>query len=169
MKKIILVAVLFVIAVVLLFAARFILGGPEDDWICQNNTWVKHGHPSAPMPAAPCGNQSGPFVYKDLIKISEPKAEDKINSPITVTGEARGNWYFEATFPVEVLDEDGTVLGSGPVQAQGEWTTTDYVPFSGTINFTKPKGQNGTVVFKKDNPSGLPANDDSVSIPVIFQ
>ena len=27
---------------------------PEDDWICQNNQWVKHGHPKSEMPTKPC-------------------------------------------------------------------------------------------------------------------
>ncbi len=28
-----------------------------------------------------------------------------------MTGEARGTWYFEASFPVQVLDKDGNVFG----------------------------------------------------------
>jgi hypothetical protein len=39
----------------------------------------------------------------------------------------------------------------------------------GEINFSKPKGKTGSIIFKKDNPSGLPANDDSISIPVNFE
>lgn len=35
-------------------AVRFIIGGSEDDWICVDGQWVKHGAPSAPMPAQPC-------------------------------------------------------------------------------------------------------------------
>jgi hypothetical protein len=35
-------------------AARFILGGPEDSWICSNGAWVKHGNPSASMPTSGC-------------------------------------------------------------------------------------------------------------------
>lgn len=119
---------------------------------------------NAPTPPA------SPLIYKDLIEIDFPNRDaGKISSPVIVRGVARGQWYFEASFPIQVLDEDGTILGSGIGQAQGEWTTTDFVPFTGEINFTKPKGQNGSIVFKKDNPSGLPANDDSVSIPVNFK
>jgi hypothetical protein len=33
---------------------RFLLGGSEDSWICENGQWVKHGHPSAPMPNKGC-------------------------------------------------------------------------------------------------------------------
>jgi hypothetical protein len=110
-----------------------------------------------------------PLIYKDLIEIDFPNQDTaKISSPVMVRGRARGNWYFEASFPVQVLDGDGTILGSGPVQAQGDWMTADFVPFSGQISFSKPKSKTGSIVFKKDNPSGLPANDDSFSIPVNF-
>jgi len=43
---------LFVIAV--LFFVRFVIGGPEDDWVCDNGQWVKHGFPSAPKPEGEC-------------------------------------------------------------------------------------------------------------------
>lgn len=170
-KKIAYTVIVLVAIFVLAFVVRFIFGGNEDDWICQDNVWVKHGNPSAPQPTIPCGDQSKsePYLYKDLIKIDSPLQNQKINSPVSVKGEARGNWYFEASFPAQVLDGDGTVLGSGPVQAQGEWTTTNYVPFSGSIEFSKPKSKTGSIIFKKDNPSGLPANDDSVSIPINFE
>src|SRR4030042_5701846 len=37
---------------------RFVFGGPEDDWICQNGQWVKHGNPTASMPATGCGENT---------------------------------------------------------------------------------------------------------------
>lgn len=30
------------------------LAGGEDDWICNQGEWVKHGHPSSAQPATPC-------------------------------------------------------------------------------------------------------------------
>ncbi len=33
---------------------RFVIGGSEDDWICVDGEWVKHGVPSAPMPEEEC-------------------------------------------------------------------------------------------------------------------
>src|SRR6185436_3420858 len=58
-----------------------------------------------------------PLQYKDLLTVELPISNQIASSPIIVAGKARGNWYFEASFPVQVLDEDGTVLGSSPVQA----------------------------------------------------
>ena len=41
--------------VVIVFALRFLVGGPEDNWICVNDQWIKHGNPGAPMPTSGCG------------------------------------------------------------------------------------------------------------------
>jgi len=38
------------------FFVRFVIGGSEDDWICDEGQWVKHGYPSAPMPEGECDN-----------------------------------------------------------------------------------------------------------------
>ncbi len=117
--------------------------------------------PATSTPAAPGIN--------DLIVIASPTKDQKISSPMTVAGTARGSWYFEASFPVEVRNASGTVIGQGVAQAQGDWMTTSFVPFKGLITYTaQPSGSHGSVVFKKDNPSGDPARDMQVSIPVTF-
>jgi hypothetical protein len=46
------IAVIAVFAV--LAAIRFIIGGPEDTWICSKGEWVMHGKPVASKPALPC-------------------------------------------------------------------------------------------------------------------
>ncbi|NQU77570.1 hypothetical protein HQ544_02630 [Candidatus Falkowbacteria bacterium] len=50
-KRIFLVIIIFIIVV---FGVRFIAGGSEDDWICEDGKWIKHGVPVAPMPTKPC-------------------------------------------------------------------------------------------------------------------
>lgn len=110
--------------------------------------------------------------YKDLIAVSLPPANGMVASPMTVRGEARGQWYFEASFPITVVDWDGVIIGEGYAQAQGDWMTTDYVPFEGTITFTVPADtpyRRGAVIFRKDNPSGLPEHDDAFELPVLFE
>lgn len=103
-----------------------------------------------------------------LIQVANPLPNQKVASPLKVSGKAVGNWYFEASFPVMILDANGEKLGVVPAQAQGEWMTTDFIPFEATLAFEKPATPTGTVVFLKDNPSGLPENDNSISIPVSF-
>jgi hypothetical protein len=41
------------IAIMILFALA-VFRGSEDDWICDNGEWVKHGAPSALMPEGEC-------------------------------------------------------------------------------------------------------------------
>lgn len=109
-------------------------------------------------------------TLSDLIKVTSVKANDAIQSPITITGEARGTWYFEASFPVELRDAKGKVLAQVPAQAQDEWMTTKFVPFKATLTFAKQvAGSKGTLIFRKDNPSGLPEHDASIEIPVVFK
>lgn len=47
---------IFVIVILLLalIFLRFVLGGDEDTWICEDGVWVEHGHPSDPMPTSQC-------------------------------------------------------------------------------------------------------------------
>ena len=120
----------------------------------------------APVDVNP-GNTLGTSTA-DLIRVTVPLPNVFVQSPLVVKGEARGNWYFEASFPVKVFDSNGKQLGVVAAQAQGDWMTTSLVPFQATLTFDAPTTETGTIVFQKDNPSGLPANDASVSIPVYF-
>lgn len=103
----------------------------------------------------------------NLIRVNNPRPNQKIGSPLVVSGEARGNWFFEASFPVNIYD-DNNLLGTGIAQAQGEWMTTDFVPFTLTLQFSQPQTPKGLLILRKDNPSGLPENDDQLEIPIIF-
>jgi hypothetical protein len=86
-----------------------------------------------------------------------------------VTGKARGTWYFEASFPVEILDKNGRVLTSGPAQALSDWMTTDFVSFSATMTVPTSYIGKATVVLKKGNPSGLPEYDAFISFPITIE
>lgn len=104
----------------------------------------------------------------DIIKVTSLQPEQTIQSPLTVSGEAIGTWFFEASFPVKLLDGNGNVIASSPAQAKGDWMTRDFVPFEAVLNFEKPATMNGILVLEKDNPSGLPENADKLEIPVTF-
>ncbi len=104
----------------------------------------------------------------DLITVDTPKPDDVITSPLTVQGQARGSWYFEASFPVTLETDDGTVLAQVPAQALGDWMTEDFVPFDVSLVFPATTATSGQLVLKRDNPSGLATNDRSLSIPVRF-
>jgi hypothetical protein len=114
-------------------------------------------------------------ITDDLIHVTFPQGGDKIASPLKVTGQARGGWYFEASFPITVVNWDGLIIGEGHAQAKGDWMTTDFVPFEGMIIFAKPECaagadycKHGAIIFKNDNPSGQASTSYSVEIPVNF-
>ena len=104
-----------------------------------------------------------------LIKVENPQPNETIQSPYIIKGQARGYWFFEASFPIKLLDENGNVINQIIAQAQGDWMTEDFVPFESILTFSIPKDQPGTLVFEKDNPSGLPENDAQIRIPVFLK
>lgn len=65
-----------------------------------------------------------PATVADII-VDSPAPNAVISSPLTVTGTARGTWYFEASFPVRLLDDLGNELAVAPAQAQGDWMTNE--------------------------------------------
>lgn len=105
----------------------------------------------------------------DLIKITAPRPNEIITSPLTIEGEARGYWFFEASFPVKLVDAAGKEIATGIAEAQSDWMTEKFVPFKATLEFSQPETLKGTLILQKDNPSGLSENDDSLKIPVKFQ
>lgn len=123
---------------------------------------------NTPVPTPPVVSEG--TTYKDLVKVTSVSPGSVITSPLQLKGEARGNWFFEASFPLRLLDANGNVvpLEPGYVMATGEWMTTNFVPFNSTHTFVSPATATGTLILQKDNPSGEPQFDDSFSIPVRF-
>jgi len=106
---------------------------------------------------------------KDLIVLDTPRPNEIIKSPLKITGEARGMWFFEASFPIELKDANGVIIAEWYATAQGEWMTEKFVPFESTVVFkNSPTSKNGTLILKKDNASGLPEYDDALEIPILF-
>jgi len=117
----------------------------------------------------------------DLIVVDYPKPLQTITSPITVRGMARGTWFFEADFPLYLVNWDGLIIAQShasavldPNDPESTWMTEDFVEFEGTLEFENPSfeqefSQRGTIIFQRDNPSGLPENDDALEIPIMFE
>ena len=117
------------------------------------------------------GNGNDEPPEREYIHIYSPSPNQTIQSPLTITGEARGTWFFEASFPIVVTNWDGLIVGQAIAQTKADWMTEDFVPFEATLTFTSDPSaysQKGTLIFKKDNPSGLPENDDAFEIPINF-
>jgi hypothetical protein len=105
----------------------------------------------------------------DHITVDTPAANAQVQSPLNISGNARGSWYFEGTAPAALLDSNGSVIAQGTIVANGDWTTTDFVPFTGSLTFdAQPTGSTGTLVLTNDNPSGDPSKQLTLDIPVTF-
>lgn len=120
---------------------------------------------AAPAPdAEPSKPPSNPVL------VDSPTPGSLISSPVRVTGRARGSIYFEAEFPVRLLDDHDKMIGTGVARAQGDWTTSDYVPFEASIVFHPPlTDSTGALVFEKSNPSGQPERHAEWRVPVRFR
>lgn len=103
----------------------------------------------------------------EMITVDSPLPGATVLKDFVVTGKARGTWFFEASFPIQVLSKDGNVLAQGIAEAQSDWMTTNFVPFKATIKIPESYTGTATLVLKKDNPSGLPEHDASISFPII--
>lgn len=103
----------------------------------------------------------------DMIVVENPHPGGVVGKEFVVTGKARGNWFFEASFPIEVLGADGNTIAGSFATAEGDWMTEEFVTFKSEI-IDLPSAYIGpaTLILRKDNPSGLPENDAYVSIPI---
>ena len=106
---------------------------------------------------------------QDDIFLISPQPGESVTTTIPLHGFARGPWYFEATFPVEVRDANGKVIGSSQAKAQSDWMTESFVPFTAELDLKVLYNGAATIVLKKDNPSGDPSKDATLSFPVMIQ
>jgi hypothetical protein len=106
---------------------------------------------------------------ENLIVVELPFPGAVVGKSFTVIGKARGTWYFEASFPIKVIDKDGNVLAEVVAQAEGDWMTENFVPFKSEIKIPSSYIGPATMVFKKDNPFGLPEHDASISFPITVE
>ena len=69
-----------------------------------------------------------------------------------------------------LVNWDGLIIAEGHAEAQSDWMTEEFVPFKAVLTFNAPAYKNyGTLILRKDNPSGLPEHDDALEIPVLFR
>jgi len=132
--------------------------------VAQQNT---SGDVTVGNPSATTTESSIPLSAS--VVVDTPRVGAMVGQSFVVTGEAPGGWYFEASFPITVRDASGTIIASTQGKAQGDWMQTGQVPFTATTTLTSEYHGAATLILLRDNPSGLPENDDSVSIPITVQ
>lgn len=161
--------------ILLVFAALVVTGvlvftsGQSDrDWVpAPAPTDDSSDDEPAPIPEP---GKDATSAYKDLIRVDAPLPESVVSSPLVVRGAARGNWFFEASFPVVLTDWDGRIIAEGLAQAEGDWMTSEYVPFTAELSFVPDTrvSDRGALILQKSNASGLPEHDDAFEFTVYF-
>ena len=105
----------------------------------------------------------------DIIIVDSPTPDQLISSPLIIEGKARGTWFFEATFPVKLLDYDGNVIMEYYAQTDEEWMTEDFISFRAELSYERPATDTGTLLLIKANPSDIREYDAQIEIPVRFR
>jgi len=174
MKRNLIILLVLIAATSLLF----VFGGKEEyQEVSSFEECVSLGNPVMESYPRQCRSESGEVFTENigneieksnLIRVFQPRPNTAVASPLVVKGESRGNWFFEASFLIELVDENGTVIANAIAEAKSDWMTVDFVPFEATLIFSKPETVKGEIVLIKDNPSGLPEHDDELRIPVAF-
>ena len=104
-----------------------------------------------------------------IIRVSAPSPGQIISSPLEIKGEARGTWFFEATFPIKLLDSEGNIIVEYYAQTEEEWMTEDFVSFTAQLEFDSPGTDIGVLLLIKNNPSDIREYDAQIEIPVRFR
>lgn len=97
-KTIIIIIAVIILVIAALVFLRFVIGGPEDTWICTQGQWVKHGDPSVSKPTSGCGNantanQNVNAVNQNtnIVNLNSNTARQNINSVVNINGPVISN------------------------------------------------------------------------------
>lgn len=130
----------------------------------------------ADLKAVEQGTKVSPGItYKnataDLIQIELPFPGAVTGKDFSIIGKARGYWFFEASFPIEVLDKNGKVLATviGQPRDGDSWMTENFVNFKADVKVPQSYIGPATIVIHKDDPSGMPENAASISFPITIE
>jgi len=165
-KRIFVTIVIIILAGAGVLAVRFFSG--EDDWICKNGEWIKHGNPSAEKPTTECGksitiqNDDQKTVEEANIVVFGPKENAKISSPFDVEGKAR---VFENVVSIKLTDKGGKILFQGVTDANSP-DVGQFGLFQEEITYKTNQSEGTLEVFEASAKDGSEIN--KVSIPVKF-
>jgi hypothetical protein len=122
----------------------------------------------APPAKPPTQTPGAGAIDPSRASVSAPLYGAETKSPLTVAGIAPSNWFFEASFPVTLVDDNNQTLAQAPAQAQSDWTVQGPVPFKAQLNFLVLQETHATVVLREDMPSHAGAARE-VRIPVVLE
>jgi|GEM_PF-946017 hypothetical protein len=123
--------------------------------------------PTAPREGPPVSSSTAPLDTQ--VSVTMPLPNAIVGHTFDITGTAPNQWYFEAVFPIQVRDANDDLVGNSQGHAQSDWTKPGLVAFTSQITIDASYQGPANLIILKDNPSGLPQNIDSVTIPIVVQ
>ena len=150
-STLIVIVVLFVIVVCALVYALFLF---------DNIKKLQKESKNPPIENINTSNQ-----VSENIRVSSPKKDAVVSSPLKITGEAR---VFENTFVVRLRDASGKTLVEEPKMTDPGEGMGYFNPFQVEVSYSTPKTAAGTIeVFQYSPKDG--AEVDKVIIPIKFK
>lgn len=139
---------------------------------------VEAGNPVQESYPSVCTTEDGQTFSQEIsedeaanseVQVVSPTPNQLIENSVDITGQISGSWLFEATAPVKLYDTNNNLVAEGYIMAEGDWMTSDLVPFKGTLTFEKSESQKGRLVIEKANPSDLEENKKELVVPIYFK
>ena len=135
-------------------------------WFATNNK-LQMGQADDILPSQ---EQTAPYVptnfndelFVGLAVFPTWNALEPATFPLTFEGEAKGLWFFEGSFPVEIRLPNGEVIARGIAQTSDSWMTEDVISFTAQMSLVPEAPEyigSAALVLQRNNPSDLQEND----------
>lgn len=102
------------------------------------------------------------------IKISKPSLGQEISSPLEISGQAPGSWFFEANLSLKLVNDANEILAEKNYMTSKNWMTQEMISFETQLEFGNPEANAGYLRIDKANPSGRPQNANQFFWPITF-
>lgn len=127
--------------------------------------------PKNPEPKPAMENQL--TIPTPTVTLLDLNDHDRIHPGQVITGKAPGYYFFEGSFPVTLMDINGTPFTTVIATTKEDWMVTQTANFTLTLPEMFSYTGVGSIVFKKDDPSDGEAPFDPVKdqriVQVIFE
>lgn len=92
-------------------------------------------------------------LVKDVIQVTEPKANQAVTSPFKLEGKAVGGWYFDEILNARLEDDNGKVIVRKEIKALSSTKTNGFVSFVAAITYKTDdlSTSSGKLIIEKTN------------------
>jgi len=120
----------------------------------------------SPTPTAQGPRQASAAEYAT---VEAPAANAHVASPLTVSGAAPENWFYQEEFDAVLLGDDGTVYAQSPAHARTDWNGQGPKPFAAQLAFTVSAETPATILLQEQAMGEDQEDPLQVRIPVVLE